>query len=659
MKKQILGSILFLCIISRTFGQIAYYDAIELRKLNPVPDSGKIIFQPSISTKAAEILKKYTNKTTYGGIQASFNENAFIFLPVLKEQSSNKINNLPNSLIENIGSLNVTNFADGLAQFLIQRSKEELNVAFFRRFQEYLQKYPEVQIVFPVTTNFLNQVYSYQYASMLPALKAAFQNDLNAFSTNLLNLRDKSNYAGYNTNEEIKKRADEIIKQFNSPEGLMVAGALLVTNRIVKGDNVAEIISALAADDICINHRGENFSNLVQLVNLISQSLRSTEEDRVWITKQQLHDLVDDEITLKIYLGLVYAVNQKNKSQISFKTQDVPYSLQDFLKTLSHSWDSDEAAKFKESYTRLANSMVEAADNAKNIVEAKKQGDQASILVYADYASSIASLFKQSVTFLSSNSKLNKYAPEMLKFATVIDDATNACYDLKSQNYTALVLHTSSILSEILGSGYTHKDQFLKYGVFMANVVEAKSSKEVNAAIEAAVLPVGSSSIKRETNFNVSLNAYIGPYGGFEYMPMLKQNRWAPTVGLTAPVGVAVSFGNIGKGPKECNCKRPGGKSITLFVPLIDVGSVASFRLGNDSTRIASKITLSNIIAPGFYIYYGFGKSPFSIGIGGQLGPQLREVTATSDLNIDKNYYLRFGFNLVVDIPFFNLYTNN
>jgi len=38
----------------------------------------------------------------------------------------------------------------------------------------------------------------------------------------------------------------------------------------------------------------------------------------------------------------------------------------------------------------------------------------------------------------------------------------------------------------------------------------------------------------------------------------------------------------------------------------------------------------------------------------------LRGVTAkAASLNIDKNYYLRFGFNVVVDIPCFNLYTKN
>jgi hypothetical protein len=249
---------------------------------------------------------------------------------------------------------------------------------------------------------------------------------------------------------------------------------------------------------------------------------------------------------------------------------------------------------------------------------------------------------------------------EILKFTRVITNATDACYDIKSQNYAALVLHTSSILSELLESKYDKelKEKFIKYGTFMANIVEAKNSDEVKAAIEAAVLPVGSSSIKRETDLNISLNAYIGPFGGIEYLPKLKEDQWAPTLGITAPVGVAVSWGNFGKDKVKCNKKVSGGKSLTIFVPVIDVGSMASFRMGNDSSEVASEVKLSNIISPGLYFYYGFGKCPISMGLGVQAGPQLREVTAEIN-NIDKNLYFRFGFNIVVDIPLFNLYTKN
>jgi hypothetical protein len=92
---------------------------------------------------------------------------------------------------------------------------------------------------------------------------------------------------------------------------------------------------------------------------------------------------------------------------------------------------------------------------------------------------------------------------------------------------------------------------------------------------------------------------------------------------------------------KEKN--NPGGKSFSIFVPLIDVGALASFRLSDDSSKVVPNITLANIISPGLYFYWGFGKCPISVGLGGQFGPQLRSITA-ADINLSKNYYFRFEF---------------
>ena len=78
--------------------------------------------------------------------------------------------------------------------------------------------------------------------------------------------------------------------------------------------------------------------------------------------------------------------------------------------------------------------------------------------------------------------------------------------------------------------------------------------------------------------------------------------------------------------------------------------------MNDDSSNVSSEVDLKNIVSPGLYLYYGFGRCPISIGIGGQLGPQLREIYA-KDVKLNQNYYYRFGINICVDIPFINLYT--
>jgi len=666
MKKKIVLILLTVLLVAYNgFGQNVFYDALVLRQ-NIVNDT---VFKKNTLAIFAQYFGKNLDITALKNDEQAYIRNfnlefqANPFLKRFKIQEGGIKGEISfassGQFLSSAGNLNVTNFADGLAKFLVARSKEELNVAFFSKFKDYLNKYTEVQIIFPTTYNFLDQIYSYQYAAMLPALKSAFQKDFNAFGKNLLNLREKSNYTINPSNE---KRVDAIIRFLNTPDGRAMLGSIIVAKGIVKGNNAADIIANLANDDICKKFPNDNFSNTMQFVDLVSQSLRSTADGRVWITKDQITNLVSDEITFKIYLGLIYAQSLKKSAPIHFTSGNYTIHLKEIFEKLNENWKTD-SGQFIESYREMANAMSEVTDNAKIVNDSKKQGDQPSILVFADYTASISNLLKLSVNFLPKNNGINPalsgLTVDLKKFTDIIDDATDACYDIKSQNYSALVLHISSVLSEITPADDHFRQDFVKYGIFMANIVEAKNSDEVQTAIEAAVLPVGSSSVKRETDMNISLNAYIGPYAGIEYLPKLKQNQWAKTVGLTAPVGIAFSWGKIGMDKKRCcGNEVSGGKSYTLFVPVIDVGSIASFRMANDSSKVASDITLSNIISPGLFFYYGFGKCPISIGFGGQLGPQLRGVTA-KDLNIDKNYYLRFGFNVVVDIPFFNLYTKN
>jgi hypothetical protein len=669
--KTIFFSIAFVtCFCLNVFSQNIYSDVSTLAKLeSKKTPSGTILFTLKDTILLSAIFRNYAPSiNTYKGLVNFFHENPFIDLPDDNSQSSTrafdlrKLSNIGGSL-STIGNLNVTNFADGLAKFLVERSKEELNIAFFSKFQKFVNDHPEVQVIFPTTADFLIEINVYQYTSMLNALRAAFHKDLNAFSSNLLKLRDINNYNNGAITKENDERIKRIMTFFNTNEGRAMAGALLVADGIVKGNNAADIINSLASDDICVEYPEDNFSNLIQLVNFLSKSLRSNDEDRIWITKQQLNELVNNETTFKIFLGLLYATDIKNNHPIQFSIRNSKVSFNSILMEIANNWDSEQSMIFKSGFTSVASAMAKAADDAKLVYNAEEEGDQSSILIYAEYATSVTSLITQSVHLLPSliedEIELEKIKMALDTYDKIVNDASAACYDIKSQNYAALVLHVSSILSNAVpGFDTTLKDDFLKYGIFMANVVEAQNSDEVKAAIEAVVLPVGSSSIKRETEFNVSLNSFIGPYGGTEYMPALTTDKWAFTAGLTAPIGIAVSWGKLCKCMNKDNKKIKGGKSFTLFMPVIDIGSLASFRMGDANSEVASEVALSNIISPGIYLYYGFGKCPISLGLGGQLGPQLRKVTS-ENVDINKNYYIRFGLNLVVDIPLFNLYTKN
>ena len=149
---------------------------------------------------------------------------------------------------------------------------------------------------------------------MLPALRSAFQKDLNAFSSNLLELRNLTPADCSNDDTACQARLEKLSTFLNQSQvGRSLVTALLITDNLLKGNNAAEVLDNVANDPVC-QHADENFSNIVQFANLFSTSLRSKEDGRVWIRKQEANMLVSNESLLKIYLGLLFATEKENNA---------------------------------------------------------------------------------------------------------------------------------------------------------------------------------------------------------------------------------------------------------------------------------------------------------------------------------------------------------
>jgi hypothetical protein len=177
-------------------------------------------------------------------------------------------------------------------------------------------------------------------------------------------------------------------------------------------------------------------------------------------------------------------------------------------------------------------------------------------------------------------------------------------------------------------------------------MVRAQSPEEVKAALEAAALPVGSYRIKRQSLVNISINGFVGLTYGIQ----LENHKGISVLGAWAPVGPAFSFG------KFWYCKKKAS-SFSIFIPVIDVGALALFRVSGDSSEVKNKITLNQILSPGLILSYGFPGVPINLSLGYQLPPLLQSVS-TEQLVLNNKNSGRFMVSLSVDIPFFNLYTS-
>jgi hypothetical protein len=194
--------------------------------------------------------------------------------------------------------------------------------------------------------------------------------------------------------------------------------------------------------------------------------------------------------------------------------------------------------------------------------------------------------------------------------------------------------------------------QLSRYGIFMANVTQANTPEEVNSAIESAALPVGSSAVKKYSDLNIAVQAYLGAYWIFTDSKSTPDIAWNNRFGATAPIGISVSYGLRNWG------------AVSLYGSLIDIGAIVDYDLktSTDTTTKSTtttkdyKIELGQIFSPGVYLVYGGGlKIPLSIGIGGQYGPGLGKIN--NGTTVINNPSWRWNIFLSVDIPMFNLFT--
>lgn len=651
MKLFLITAFCFLSV-KLSCAQAPYEDAIKLSKLlvnGEWPDNTNTI------TAVKDILSHYCKRTE---VADSFLENN----PFMSKFAINWVNrssgNNPgllsvSSAFSAVGGINVSNIADGLAKFLVERAKQELSIAFFRDFKETLEKpeYKHLRTLFPNTMALLKTIDKdiYRFSAYIQSLREAFIKDLdNIFDTAPQAITDGLLDKAFNASspphlKEIFIYALQIAKglKHGTHPGLIIENFNLITPVPAK-PTLTDINAVL------------------KIVKLFSASLRSVSADSktYWASQDSIGLVLSDVNTARIYLGIMY-----------HKAVGIQFSNGSFFR--------DHMATAVNDVSPYIDLIMKFKDKCKDVEEAigdirdKKKAD----ISYNEYYR----LFRSITDVLRINEDIEHLpglaitVPQHFKtFVAVAENCNELFLDISLKKYSTGIMRLVMICDTLLQPAYdkypanktagvelplykNFRKYLIKYGTFIASIADAKNSDEVKAAIEAAVLPVGSASIKRETDFNISLNAFIGPYGGWEYLPKLKEKKGAASAGVTAPIGLAFSWGN--KKLKETrNGKAVGGKSLSIFIPVIDIGALASYRLSNDSSNIASEVKLKNIISPGLYFYYGFGKYPISIGAGAQLGPQLREISAT-DINIDKNYYIRFALNLVVDIPFFNFYT--
>lgn len=643
--------------------------------------------------------------------------------------SGDKIGKMTSSIFSSVGNLDVTNFADGLAKFIVNRTKQELNIAFFDKFKEVLgdPKYVDLKTVFPETYGVLmvidNQIYNYD--NYLQALRGAFDRDLSDLPNNLPSIID--NHSSY----------------FNANPGLKVIlqSSFYIAQQVQLKEHPGQMIANYPVNEFMGTGTGidPNIAPSFKTVQLISRSFKSKTDSlaHYWASDTLIKKLFNDDVAVKIYLGLL--IQQVGTDGIVFEGEELckiindSYSVtrgyeeyKNFLRTVSSKIrdiekeidalkDINKDSLKIEKYHLIAGKGLDLMDHLitvekmPNFPDSLHIKEKAGIYIYTartasdividvnrkQYASAIMKTVMLYDTIFPRNSvdrfitqrfeekyvleairlrdKKSTLEEEIKKLTAQIKETPT---DDKKKRLQDIFIQADSIskkLAKII-SNYTDSKPFkkwedsirnelsmtikslLKYGTFMSAIIDAKTSDDVEAVIESAALPVGSARIKRESTFNIALNAYCGPYMGYERVYDLDP-KWMSirkstinSYGLTAPVGISISYGG--------NCKKAKNhSSYSLFLSVIDIGAIASFRFKDSTTEILPTIQLKNILSPGIFFSYGIPTLPISINAGWQMGPLLRKVDAQINENTYSDRYGRVSLSICIDIPIVNFYT--
>ncbi len=510
-----------------------------------------------------------------------------------------------------------TRLVDGFSRWLVNRTKQELSLHFFSKFNEAVNRQPDLRCLFPTTHSLLNVLGDeiYHYEAFLTSLREGFISDYELIPNHLPNWAAETN----------------LIENDNAR--FLLKEGLKIPPMVLEEVKPYEMIDHLGSVDDCPKEF-ETIFNSFKLLKIISNSVYGVSG---WTLPEEFDKNVD-ELTLYLYLGLLFEKGEN----LDFGTT----TFGNYLTEISQATNKDKNRAFKE---MILNLLEQGKKTDDFLYRLENTSDSVSYPQFYDYTTSTLGLFKtiQGFTGQFTTEVQNE---NFSKFINTIDNGNKLIYHVQSRNYLQGLADMNNIIDNFIGKSTNptlikSKDEFLKYATFMATVADAQTSTEIEYAFEIFALPPGSSRMKKYSKISVALNAYVGPTVGTEF---LEQNNDKTIFALHAPVGVNINRGANKRG------------SHSLFFPILDVGAVTAFRFG-DNTSTLPELSFKNLIAPGMYYVYGFGNDkPFALGVGGQLGPNTRKIEKDAAGNVLENVTdsgVRLGVFLSVDIPVFHFYT--
>ncbi|TRW27096.1 hypothetical protein FMM05_00145 [Flavobacterium zepuense] len=579
----------------------------------------------------AGILAYYYNDPTINAsnykskVQAS--SNIFLNNPIVLNKMANGVGPVlgtPTAAGSAILGANVTNYADGIAKFLISRGKKELSMAFFETMKKDLKKFPEVRYLFPRTVEIIDNIESHNIMTLLQELRDAFTKDIVNEAQNILSLSEMDAVKDCpNSDTDCQKRAAAIKTALQS-KPLVVA--LNLIQNFVEGNTIITGFDKVINDPLICTATDE-YTNYLKLTNILLSSLRTEKEgEGIFITENTLRTIFSSSEILNLYFGLVYQQYSKHPCYLNLKigTADLATIFTNIL--TNHQ-------KFLGTLSSLDNINV-----AYKALRVKITAGEKIETTY--YASFVTTSLGAIGNIAESYAKvMNVTLPADLTLTIKnLETGRGLCIDIQQRNYPGIFNGCIKLINDNkIFVDQKAKEKTVKYLSFAANLASATTSDEVENVIESVALPPGSYSVKQKSSWNIALNGYIGYAADF--------NGGLYAHGFYAPVGLAFSKGLSSKGQW----------AITIFSSIIDVGGIVSYRLKDSETEsLKQEVRLESIISPSAQLVIGIPKTPIAVSAGWRMSPKLFYSGGDTFESVPAKSVFNIG--VLIDIPIFTFF---
>ena len=234
---------------------------------------------------------------------------------------------------------------DGASRWIAERMREELSIAFFDRFEIWLEE-RQLHTLFPHTASAFKITASTDFALMLQVLRTAFEDDLRELPFNvgpflryeLVEYGDKDfnqyeandayvayrkavldyydgpdNYALYSSDPTIKAASEVLDAKLdqlaNTNKGLnYVLFAIDAMRELSEGTHPANLLSLLNARSDELFPQGGDIRPALMLADVIVRSFIRVDAERgtTWVSRKELTQLSRNQQLREFYYGLVY-----------------------------------------------------------------------------------------------------------------------------------------------------------------------------------------------------------------------------------------------------------------------------------------------------------------------------------------------------------------